>query len=352
MGGRVAGTWHRFAKLSMHVHCHWAAEHEAPGKRLRPTSPRGGILERRSRRRDPWRNGPNAWTMSSASGIVSALVIATMHAAPRAVAQTSATQLPAPLVAALMAGARDGTPSEALYYVGALPPGWPAALTATGSASVVGGMSASGQLVAIFADTTSRFLAAYLTQVERAGWNEPPSPEFGGFRPASMPSGGFQSSGYRIALLCRDSAGVVASPVPGATSGAFVHVMYRRVDPGCQPSRFPAVRNSMLELPALRAPQSARGAGGGGTSGGGSSVSTETRFTDPTLSAPQVVAHYSRQLVAAGWTVSDSASHDGIAVQAFDARDKDGHPWRGAITVIATDGLRDVSLVMTRRDAQ
>jgi len=56
--------------------------------------------------------------------------------------------------------------------------------------------------------------------------------------------------------------------------------------------------------------------------------------------------------VAAGWTVSDSASHDGIAVQAFDARDKDGHPWRGAITVIATDGLRDVSLVMTRRDAQ
>lgn len=352
MGGRVAGTWHRFAKLSMHVHCHWAAEHEAPGKRLRPTSPRGSILERRSRRRDPWRNGPNAWTMSSASGIVSALVIATMHAAPRAVAQTSATQLPAPLVAALMAGARDGTPSEALYYVGALPPGWPAALTATGSASVVGGMSASGQLVAIFADTTSRFLAAYLTQVERAGWNEPPSPEFGGFRPASMPSGGFQSSGHQGGQLCRDSAGVAARPVPGAERGAFVHVMYRRTDPGCQRTHFPPVHDASLELPALRAPQSARGAAGGGSSSGGSSINAATRFTDTSLSASQVVAHYSAQLVAAGWTASDSASHERIASQAFDARDKDGHPWSGAITVIATAGLREVSLLMTRKDAQ
>ena len=290
--------------------------------------------------------------MSSASGVVSVLVIASMHVAPPACAQAPAAQLPAPLVGALMAGVRGETPSQGAYYVGALPPGWPTALTAAGSATVVGGMSASGQLVAIFADTTRRFLAAYIAQLESAGWKEPEPPDFGGFRQASPASRGFQSSGYQGGQLCRDSAGVAARPVPGAERGAFVHVMYRRIDPGCQRTHFPPVHDASLELPALRAPQSARGAAGGGSSSGGSSINAATRFTDTTLSASQVVAHYSAQLVAAGWTASDSASHERIASQAFDARDKDDHPWSGAITVIATAGLREVSLLMTRKDAQ
>lgn len=295
---------------------------------------------------------PRHRIMASARGVVAILVIASICAERPVCAQASAAQLPAPLVGALMAGARGEPPSEAAYYVGALPPGWPTALTAAGSATVVGGMSASGQLVAIFADTTRRFLAGYIAQLESAGWKEPEPPDFGGFRQASPASRGFQSSGYQGGQLCRDSAGVAARAVPGAERGAFVHVMYRRIEAGCQRTVFPPINSGMLELPALRAPQSARGATGGGSSGSSASITAATRFTDTTLTASQVVAHYSAQLVAAGWTASDSASHERIASQAFDARDKDGHPWSGSITVIATDGLRDVSLMMIRKDAR
>ena len=105
----------------------------------------------------------------------------------------AASTLPAPLVAALLAGHDHAVPDS--FYVGGLPPGWPASLTPPG-ASVIGGTFRRGALVAVFADTAPDALDRYRALLAKAGWTRPSAPAESGSHSAQRP----------ITFFCHDSA--------------------------------------------------------------------------------------------------------------------------------------------------
>ena len=261
-----------------------------------------------------------------------------LSAAP-VTAQSDSTLMPIPLVTALMAGSQYGSPRVTRYVVARTPVGWPAALVPP-SASVVGGMTTGSQLIAIFADTTKRFLANYLKALADSGWKQPIVDNGGGFQ---------SSPGGRSSWYCRDSSRVSAMAVPGATTGAFIYVAYQRVDlPACM-NQFRVPRStSQLELPTLT-PPSGIGSMGASSSGRGDEVSARTRLA-PDLSTAVVLAHYAAQLKAAGWKTEAPVTNAGIAAQLLQANDKDGKTWNGWLLVAFTGSAIDVSILM-KRDA-
>ena len=260
-------------------------------------------------------------------------------------AQTEAAQLPAPLVAALLAGNRLGMPlggpnAAARYYVAAPPPGWPAALIPR-SASPVGGMTSGPQLIAVFADTTRRFLASYLKQLEDSGWVQPVIESGNGFQ---------SSSAGRYAFYCRDSARVSAIAVPGAATGAFIHVTYQRSDPSACTRRVVRPQLSELVLPTLAPPPGAT-VPRAGSQGDASQIGASAHLVNTTLAPAEVVQHYVTQLIAAGWTADAPASNASLSAVTLHARDKDGKPWTGWLLVVNAGTGKDVTLDMRRVDA-
>jgi hypothetical protein len=257
----------------------------------------------------------------------------------RLAAQAEATQLPASLVTALLVGNRAGTAGSGHYYVGVLPPGFPASLSPAAPAVVVGGTTSGPQLVVVFADTTRRFLASYLKGLEDSGW----------VQPVMESTGGFQSGGDgRYSFYCHEGSRVSAMAVPGAPFGAYVQVTYQKIDiNSCVNRRTMATRVSELVLPSLLPPTGTETSSS--RSGGGSNEqSAQTHMTATSLPPAAIAAHYAAQLIAAGWTASSPASSEKVAAQQFDARDRDGKAWGGALVVVVVGSDRDVTLSMHR----
>jgi hypothetical protein len=275
------------------------------------------------------------WTMLLRLAVVGLLLLS--PATPVA-AQSDSTLMPIPLVTALMAGSQYGSPRVARYVVATTPVGWPAGLVPA-SAALVGGMTTGSQLIAIFADTTKRFLATYLKSLADSGWKQPIVDNGGGFQ---------SSAGGRSNWYCRDSSRVSAMAVPGATTGAFISVAYQRVDAAACMNQFQMRRRptSQLELPTLT-PPSGTGSMGAHSSGGDDEISAQTRLV-PDLSTALVLAHYATQLKVAGWKTEVPVANAGIAAQLLQARDKDGKTWNGWLLVAFTGSSNDVSILMRR----
>jgi hypothetical protein len=81
-------------------------------------------------------------------------------------------------------------------------------------------------------------------------------------------------------------------------------------------------------------------------------MSAETQLIGATLDPAAVVAHYATQLSAAGWTTSPAAANPRVAVQPFQARDKSGKSWSGALVVVRSGAALDVSLMMQREEGR
>ena len=233
--------------------------------------------------------------MSPSFTPAAALALA-LFAGPRsAAAQADTTTVPRPLVTALLTSGYGGN-SDARVVVGSPPPGWPSSLIPPPPAIAVGGMVSGPDLIAVFQDTTKRFLLDYLNQVELLGWTPPPTrPLFAdGFQ-----SGGFSGAGFRDGSYCRDQSRIRAVAAPGAMGGTFIHVTYARTDGSCT-YRPPEPRSSWLVLPALPPPQGARMIGGGGVGRGSEETNTRVRLQDSTRNAPAMLAHFAGLLVASG----------------------------------------------------
>jgi hypothetical protein len=252
----------------------------------------------------------------------------------------SSVAIPARLVTALLSGATPSGGAPITYAVGKYPEGWPAELVPSG-ASPVGGMTKDGTLVAVFADTTAHSLATFYSLVQRAGYARPVMPH----------SHGFISSGGPYSYFCRDSATVSAASAPAPAGVSYLRVTYvtnNRV--GCTIHQFaPLGSPDALELPELASPPGMRGVGAR-SGGSANQVTNSTLLNGGSLSAAEVLAHYERQLVAAGWTSAPATSTADAAAQLFRAHDKMGHGWHGVLTVFATKAGRDVSLAMQRED--
>lgn len=276
--------------------------------------------------------------MSQRTGFSAPAFLLVMAAVCPANGQAAPASLPTPLVTALIddGGSAAGPYHE--YSVETLPTGYPAALVPSGPVRIVGGMTTGDQIIAVFADSTRRLAAVFEQLFEQAGFT----------RPAPSPGSGFSSASGPYSFYCRDSAMVVAQPLTGPERD-FVRVTYRR------PRGYSACgtldraqSRDELQLPELMPPTGAHVRRSGGGAGGGE-VHSSAEMTGMGLVPSTVLAHYARQLVAAGWTAAAPAVSERLAAQFFEAKDASGAPWEGVLMTVGSGTAMQVSLTMNPR---
>lgn len=245
--------------------------------------------------------------------------------------------IPAPLAAALIEDPTGPSAESREIVVGKLPPGFPDSLVPPGPVQIVGGMVAGREINVVFADSTRRLAAVAEEQFERAGYA----------RPREHPASGFSAASGRYRFFCRGDAVVSATPLAGAQRH-HVRVRYSRV-PGapswCERFSPAAPEPDVLELPALTPPPGAHvyNSGGGGRSGG---VESYAKMSGLELVPAEILAHYAKQLVAAGWAADAPAVSARVAAQHFAARTAGGEPWEGVLVASGSGSALDLSLIM------
>ena len=269
---------------------------------------------------------------------ISATLVALAVAAPLG-AQRVPESLPVPLVTALLYAGRPAS-ARTTFTVGELPAGWPSELTLPGRA-VVGGMTDGRTRVTIFADTTPP-IAEFFSRLRDAGYTQP--------RPRGQ--SGFVGGGGPYSYYCRDSATVSAATAPAPAGLAYLRVTYTSGGrTSCTVAELPPASHStaMLELPELPPPAGLRAySSGSGLSN--DEVSSNARLEGTSVTPAELISHYARLLTAAGWTSSAPTSDAQAAAQIFAARDKEGHAWRGVLSVFATATGREARLAMHREE--
>jgi hypothetical protein len=253
--------------------------------------------------------------------------------------------VPTPLVDALMTD-RGGMPGAAPdISIGVLPAGFPGALIPDGPVHVVGGMKNAGEITAIFADSTRRLAAVFEQLFAQRGFTRPETQRASGFR------AGFGAATY----FCNDSAMVSAAPLGGAERN-FARVTYR-VSHGPQTcgaygSRPVPIDEDTLALPALTAPPGVRVRGTGG-GGGSSGINSNAEMTGQGIVLADVLAHYTSQLVAAGWTAAGAPAIGGrVAAQFFEAKGSKGVRWHGVLMIAGDATAIQLTLNMSSRPIQ
>jgi hypothetical protein len=83
------------------------------------------------------------------------------------------------------------------------------------------------------------------------------------------------------------------------------------------------------------------------TGGGGSDeVRSAAEVTGVALSPSTIVAHYTAQLVGAGWTAETPAVSQRVAAQYLTAKDASGKSWEGVLMASGSTTALTVSLTM------
>jgi hypothetical protein len=260
-------------------------------------------------------------------------------------AQRQPAQVPIDLATALVASPFTGGPGATRIFVGTAPNGLAASNLPPKPVSVLGGMATGAfqSVVLVYPATDPDPAASYMKFLEGAGWKRP-------FM--QLPRGGFVATDelhFRSAALCRDSARATVLPISGAPSGsAWVRADFypeRGVSMCTERPRTDFMQEFVF--PVLVAPpgSSTSGISGPGGSPDSRQVSTTLKTT---LTAPQILAHYSAQLQKGGWIVGTPLTADSLGVERVTAKDTTGREWSGALTVVGMDGGAEVAIQMVR----
>lgn len=274
--------------------------------------------------------------LSTCSVRLAALML--LLAAPAARAQREPATIPTSLAAAVLGPISSEMGMTPHFTVGMPPAGWPSALMPGAPWKVVGGVALGPLQMTLFDGPRSRDLVAeYTALVTRAGYREAAFGEEvrGGF--VSGPRRRSYCSGSNlVSIIPRDSTATTRPLLVHFTSGSDA----------CTDARIDG-RHAPLEIPPLRGPAGARATN---RSSGWSSNSVEQAVQlDGAIPAAEVLDHYTRQLVAAGWTaVAPPLVVGGSGVQALSVRDKSGIEWFGMLAVITTGEQRTVTLKMAK----
>ena len=214
-------------------------------------------------------------------------------------------------------------------YLGSLPPELPYSLPLPEDARVIGSVQhtsyAELQVLQETSLTPDEVHSFYAQALPDAGWAVAPAPNYGG---------GFVSSDFG-ATYCQGEETfltVSAGELPDGKTDVRVFVQASQGYSPCVPS--PDYGDPLSELiPALKNPPGTRMSNGGG--GGGSSDSDAYNEThlEGDLSAVDAAAYYNDQLAAAGWTLVESGSADGLGWSIWTLTDADGDAWTGTLLV-------------------
>ena len=107
-----------------------------------------------------------------------------------------------------------------------------------------------------------------------------------------------------------------------------------------------------VPIHTLRAPEGSMTLGGSsGMSVGGSGNVTNSTQLSTKLKPAEVVAHYDKQMIAAGWTSLSDGAADNVAVHNYRKKDEKERVWTAVLfSVLGPDEkAQDVSLRLSRR---
>src|SRR5258708_10147754 len=243
--------------------------------------------------------------------------------------------LPAPLVTALITDRGQVARPSPAYAVGTLPAGYPASLVPTGPVTIVGGMKAGGEVVAVFADSTRRLAAVLEELFTQAGFR----------RPDPTPASGFWGGWGPYTFSCRDSVMVSVEPLTGAERNfARVNVRTMRGYNPCKQFGEPP-RRDQLTLPALTPPPGVHMSRSGGGYGG-AGVRSHGEMTGTARVPLALLSHYAPHLHAPGWPAAAPAVRERLAAQLFQAKDASGAPWEGVLMAVGGGTAMTLSLTM------
>ena len=265
--------------------------------------------------------------------------------APTASSAAEPASIPTELARALVSGPFGEMAGPPRFFLGAPPGGLPGGVTLPAGTRIVGGQSGRRSTTTVLATSGSAdaVVDSIRAMLARGGWTAPPRESRSGFVSTDYLGPGD--------FLCRDSSVVMVFRA-GGRSSTYVAVMQRRSERfdvcTARPPHDRYVPD--LEIPSLTPPAGARAIGSGG-GGGGNEVQASVRL-ETALGADALIAHYSRQLVAAGWKVGATVPAADLAVAAVIARDRRGQEWRGVLTALSwpADSMRVVELRMMRPD--
>jgi hypothetical protein len=275
---------------------------------------------------------PSAFPKSNGRRIALALMLA----APVAHGQRQ-TMVPVALANALWGGFASETGMVPRFTVGRAPADFPRALIPGAPWTVVGGVEFGPLRATLFEGPGSRDLATeYSALVTRSGYRRIVfGDETGGFMDRQRPS-----------MYCADSTLVSIMPGDSTATTRTLLVHWVPSSQGCADGRTEG-RHAPLEIPTLRAPTGTRAFRRG--SAWGEDYVEQNAQLDTTMSVAATIEHYTRQLVAAGWTVVGRPLLDaGTGMQRLAMRDEKGTQWNGILAVITAGEQRDLSLRMAK----
>jgi hypothetical protein len=259
--------------------------------------------------------------------------------------------VPRELAMALMSFGPGMSPNNLL--IGKAPEDIPPELVPPG-AEILGSVTLFEQRIVVLGvkESPDSALSAMHTRLLGIGWKEPP-------RAPSMNRGGFvgadafSAMGSQPDVVCKGDEVVVLSSTYRRSGGSVLKVSYSKGQRynSCT-IRQDAYRSPYDDapVPTLRAPAGSisKGNGMGGSSDGEVQLTTKLGTT---LTPAEVVAHYDKQMIAAGWTSRSDGSADVVAVHTYRKTDDKARPWTATLVAQRIpDGMdTDVSLRLYRR---
>jgi hypothetical protein len=221
-------------------------------------------------------------------------------------------------------------------------------------AEILGSVTQFEQRIVVLAVKASpdSAISTMQTKLLASGWKEPPLPPSmnrGGFVGADA----FSSMGALPDVVCRGDEVVVLSSTYRRSGGSILKLSYSKGQRynSCT-VRQDAYRSPYDDapVPTLRAPVGSisKSNGMGGSSEGEVQLTTKLGTT---LKPAEVVAHYDKQMIAAGWASRSEGSADIVAVHTYRKTDDKGRLWIASLVAqTIPDGMdTDVSLRLYRR---
>ncbi len=189
-----------------------------------------------------------------------------------------------------------------------------------------------------------------------SGWTSPPIPQI---RPRTgfVPANDFSSPYDRPQIVCHGDAFASFTGTYRRSGGSIVKIMYNRGArySACKPQSQTTVYRTSTDdapIPTLRAPEGSITSGAGtSTMGMGNGITTISTQLSTKLKPAEVVAHYDRQMIAAGWTSLSEGAADNVAVHNYRKKDEKERVWTAVLlSVMAPDEkAQDVALRLSSR---
>lgn len=289
-----------------------------------------------------------------------ALFVATRLAGAQAGAKPADPQEPIPreLAIALLSFSPGMSPND--LRVGQAPDDIPPELVPPGL-QVMGSMTQFENSIIVFAapQPPDSAISMMETHLLGTGWTRPPAqPVMNRMRGGFVAAQDFGATTDRPDILCHGDAFATFTSSYRRSGGSLLKVSYNRGArySACKPQDAYRSPNEDAPIPTLRAPEGSMMTGnsmGSSVIGGGmgpNQVTMSTRLSSR-LKSGEVIAHYDKQMIAAGWTSLTEGAADNVAVHNYRKKDEKDRTWTATLVALGVPDSMDqeVALRLTRR---